>query len=80
MISGTIFRMVSTGTANPIPLDAPEGEMIIVFIPMSSPAGVEERPARVAGVDGGVRLDHVADGDPARAGHAPAQGADDARS
>ena len=50
MISGTIFRMVSTGTAKPIPLDAPEGEMIIVFIPMSSPAESRSGPPEFPGL------------------------------
>ena len=78
MSSGTIFLIVSTGTAKPTPLEAPDGETIIVFMPMSSPLEFEQRPARIAGVDRGVGLDHVADGDVARAEDLPAQGADDA--
>jgi len=42
--------MMSTGTANPTPLDAPEGETIIVFMPISSPAELSSGPPELPGL------------------------------
>ena len=47
------------GTAKPMPAEAPEGEKIAVFTPITSPWRVEQRAARVAGVHRGVGLQEV---------------------
>ncbi len=67
---GTILFTVSTGTAKPTPLEAPDGLTMTVFMPMSSPAESRSGPPELPGIDRGVGLDHVPDREPARAEHA----------
>ncbi len=50
---------VSEGTAKPMPIEPPVGEMIAVFTPIDLAVHVEQRAAGVALVDGGVRLQVV---------------------
>ena len=57
--------MVATGMANPMFWAlVPSGSVpaTAVFMPMTSAVRVEQRSARVPGVDGGVGLDHVVEG------------------
>jgi hypothetical protein len=56
---------VSTGTAKPTPVPAPDCVRIWELMPSTSPSSVEQRPARVALVDRRVRL-HRPDGGEAR--------------
>ena len=77
MSSGTTRLTMSAGIAKPMPALEPEGEMMAVLTPINRPP-IQQRPARIAGIDRGVGLDHVRDL-PAAAGRQPAlERADDA--
>ena len=76
--SGTTRLTISAGIAKPMPALEPEGEMIAVLTPISRPGRIQQRPARIAGIDRGIGLDHVGDL-AAAAGRQPAlERADDA--
>ena len=78
MSSGTTRLTESIGMAKPIPALVPDGDRIAVLTPIARPAEFEQRPARIARIDGRVGLDHVGDLAPA-AGRQPAfERADDA--
>ena len=61
MSSGTTRLTESIGMAKPIPALVPDGDRIAVLTPITRPARVEQRAAGIAGIDGGVGLDHVGD-------------------
>ena len=71
---------VSIGTAKPMPtLPVPAPPVSICeLMPIDAPGGVEQRAARVAGVDRGVGLEHVVDREPVRGLDAALDGRDDA--
>ena len=50
---------VFDGTAKPMPIEPPDGEMIAVLTPIDLAVEVEQRAARIAAVDGGVGLDVI---------------------
>ena len=54
-------RTASTGIAKPTPSPPPDCDLICALMPITRPSRVEQRPAGVAAVDGGVGLDRVAD-------------------
>ena len=73
----TFFAMFA-GIAKPMPMLPPDGVRICELMPISSPAGADQRAAGVALVDRGIRLDEVLEApSPLRRRRAPL-GADDA--
>ncbi len=52
----TTFTMLA-GMAKPMPCEPPEREKIAVLMPTDSPAEIDQRAARIAGIDGGIGLD-----------------------
>ena len=59
MISSATRSARSIGMAKPSPTEPPLLLKIEELTPTTSPSALVERAARVAGVDGGVGLDHV---------------------
>ena len=59
MIWSMTARAMLIGTAKPMPTLPPLGARIAVLMPISSPAQVDQRAARIAGIDRGVGLDEV---------------------
>jgi hypothetical protein len=49
----------SAGIAKPMPIEPPDGEMIAVLMPMTSPDMLNSGTAGIAAVDGGVGLDEI---------------------
>ncbi len=53
----TTTRTMFAGTAKPMPCEPPEREKIAVLMPTSRPVKIDQRTARIAGIDRGVGLD-----------------------
>ena len=47
------------GTAKPMPIEPPDGEMIAVLTPIDLAVEVEQRAAGIAAINGGVGLDVI---------------------
>ena len=63
----TFFAMFA-GIAKPMPMLPPDGVRICELMPISSPAGADQRAAGVALVDRRIRLDEVLEGGVAAGG------------